>query len=161
MGPHRDLSESFYEILVIIFRFVVLMFFGIFRAKMMKFGWETFLTGRMYNWPGTQVGPFQDLPDSFHALPFSISRPLLPIIVGIFPAKMMKLWRTIFSNKVSVCILNAVAAITATFMILSGGNLVDGLQPASSFGPKHNCSILFLRFLWSGNFILPINTFPN
>ena len=49
VGPSLGLPYSFYEILVIIFGLVVLMFFGIFRAKMMKFGWETFVTGRMYN----------------------------------------------------------------------------------------------------------------
>ena len=44
VGPFRDLSDSFYEILVINFGTVVLMLFAIFRAKIMKFGWEIFLT---------------------------------------------------------------------------------------------------------------------
>ena len=66
VGLIRDLPDSFYEILVIIFRLVVLMFFGIFCAKMMKFGWEMFLTWGIYNLPGTLAGLFQHLLESFH-----------------------------------------------------------------------------------------------
>ena len=41
------------------------MFFGIFRAKMMKFGSKIFFTTGLYNSLGTSVGPSWDLSASF------------------------------------------------------------------------------------------------
>ena len=46
-----------------------------------------------------------------------------------------------------------------SFTSPAGGNMVDGLPPAINFRIKHNFSILFLRFLWGGKFILAISIF--
>ena len=48
---------------------------------------------------------------------------------------------------------------TASFTNLSGGNLVDGLPLACIYGIRRDFSILLLRFIWSGNFILAIIIF--
>ena len=82
--------DIFYEILVINFRLVVLIFFGTFRAKL-KCGSKIFLTKWMYNSPGTLAGPFRDLPEILNPSPFLIARFLLLIIFGIFRAKVKKL----------------------------------------------------------------------
>ena len=65
VGASRDLLNSFDEILFIFFRFLVSIFFAIFRAKIIKCGREIFFTRGIYNGPGTFVRPPQALLDSF------------------------------------------------------------------------------------------------
>ena len=48
-----------------------------------------------------------------------------------------------YFTKVPVCILYGLNGSAANFTNLSGGNLVDDLQPACIFGPKHNFSFVF------------------
>ena len=90
MGPLRDLSESFFKILVINFRLVVFFFCGIFRAEVMKFVWKIFLIEGMYNFPGSLAGPFRDLSQFICITAFNFLM-LAFIIFAIFRAKMIKL----------------------------------------------------------------------
>ena len=102
VGPFWDLLNSFHVILIIIFRFLVLISFGIFRAKMMKCGRQIFFTRRLYNTLGTFLRPFRDLPDNFYEILFKIFRPLALIIFNIFRAKMIKYGRKHFSPERSI-----------------------------------------------------------
>ena len=81
------------------------------------------------------------------------------MIFAIFRAKMIKLSRNCFSMQVRIGISYAIDGSTRSFTSLSGGNQVDGLPPAFNFGPMYNLSVLFLRFLCSGKFILAIIIF--
>ena len=88
--PFRDLPHSFHEILIIIFRLLVLNIFGIIRAEMMKCGQQIFFTRELYSSPGTFPRPFRDLPDNFYGVLVKISGTLVLIIFDIFHAKMIK-----------------------------------------------------------------------
>ena len=57
---------------------------------MMKLGRKIFFTRGLYNSPGTLVGSFRDLPDSFYKILVIIFRLLVFIIFDIFRAKMKK-----------------------------------------------------------------------
>ena len=77
----------------------------------------------------------------------------------------MKMMIEHFRNFGSACNSIYVPDSGEGFTSLPGGDMVDGLPPASSldpknFRPKHNFSILILRFLERGKFILALIIFP-
>ena len=67
VGPAWDLPDSFYGILVVIYRFLVLIIFDIFRAKMKKYG-RFFFTRGVHSSPSALMEPSRDLPDDFYEI---------------------------------------------------------------------------------------------
>ena len=99
VGPSQDLLDSFHEFFFVFFPFLVLIFFCIFPAKILKCGWELFFIRGMSHCLGTVAGSFWDLPDSFQRLLFIIRRIILLIFFGLFRAKMIKLWWTFMFSR--------------------------------------------------------------
>ena len=91
VGSSWDLPDIIYKMLFIIFCIVLVIIFGIFRAKMMKCGREIFFIKGMYNSLGILAGPFLAFIDSLHALILIIWRLLVLICCGFFRTKMIKL----------------------------------------------------------------------
>ena len=123
--PSRDLPDSFYKILVIIFWLLVFIIFDIFRAKMKKYSWNFFLPVGSTVFPG----PLWDL--SVTSMTVSMKYRSYNTIFGShnrFWPEIMKLWW----NSVLLHLRSyfRISGATMSFTSLSGGNLVDGLPPA-------------------------------
>ena len=111
-------------------------------AKMMKFGWTIFFTRGLFNSPGISWG--------------------LRDPRGLFPRpswRMSLFFSEIFLTRSAHHFWNMIRKVYFTCVYR-----VIRLQRQASlerlnFGPRRNFSILFLRFLWSGKFILAVNIF--
>ena len=97
-----------------------------------------------HNRPRTLMGRFLDSSDSYYKAGHTIR---ILVVMG-FGLRMIKLWwNSVLLHSRSYF---RITGSTMGFTSLSGGNLLDGLPQACSFGVGRKFLILVFRFRWSG-----------
>ena len=119
----------------------------------MTLGRTIFFTRRHHNGPRTLAGSLRELPAAF----INFWSSFVTFNIHHFPSRNDE--NIVFS----VCLERGGAISRNVFDVgelLSGGDMVDGLPPAFSFGPRHHFLIFISLVLWRGKFVLAKITFP-